>query len=106
MNIKLCLGTLALLPSLSFAQRSDIPRDRLYFAAQADGSPQVRGRTYKAEFGPGGATYIPYCGPQASTNHPLTFRLQSITAGAERVGFSDSVAAERQGEHVRYARGG
>jgi hypothetical protein len=83
-----------------------IPFDRLYFSTQADGSPLVHGRTYKAEFTPGGATYIPFCGSAAPRNHPLTFRIQDITSGGEPVAFADTVAAVRTGETVSYARGG
>jgi hypothetical protein len=82
-----------------------VPHDQLYFSDQEDGSPQVHGRTFKAEFTPGGATYIPFCGSAAPQNHPLTFRIDSIRAGNEPVGFSDSVVATRDGQTVSYARG-
>ena len=82
-----------------------IPLDRVYCAAQADGSPLARGRTYKAEFTPDGATYIPFCGSAAPRNHPLTFRIQGITSGGVQVAFADAVAAARTGETVSYARG-
>src|SRR5689334_10844378 len=36
-----------------------IPRDQLYFATSAEGAPQVRGRTYKAEFTADAASYTP-----------------------------------------------
>ncbi len=83
-----------------------IPRDQLYFATQADGSPMVHGRNYKAEFTPAGATFIPFFGSAAPHNHPLNFRIQGITAGSEQVQFSDATAATRSAETVSYARGG
>jgi hypothetical protein len=82
------------------------PHDQLYLSTQADGSPQVRGRTFKAEFTPAGATYIPFCGSAAPQSHPLTFRIESISSGGEPVAFADSVVAGLAGETVSYARGG
>ncbi len=82
------------------------PHDRLYLSAQPDGSPQVRGRTYKAEFTPSAATYIPFCGSEAPRSHPLSLRIESIRAGGAPVEFADSVVAGLEGTTVRYARGG
>ncbi len=85
--------------------RPRVPRDRLYLSAQPDGSPQVRGRTYKAEFTRAGASYIPFFGPAAAQNHPLGLRIASIRSGGEELGFDGSASATRDGSTVRYARG-
>ena len=82
-----------------------IPRDQLYFATGTDGAPQVRGRTYKAEFTAAAASYTPDCGSAAPRSHPLSFRIQSITAGGEPLAFATDVAAQRAGNSVSYARG-
>jgi len=81
------------------------PHDRLYFSTSEDGSPQVHGRTYKAEFTPAGASYIPFCGSAAEQNHPVTFRIDSIRAGTKRVRFSASDGATREQDIVSYVRG-
>ncbi len=82
------------------------PSDQLYLSAQEDSSPQVRARSFKAEFRADGATYIPFCGSAAPQNHPLSFRIQDIRAGEQPVAFSSSVLAGLQGRTVRYERGG
>ena len=87
--------------------RSDwrLPHDRLYLSRQPDGSPQARGRTYKAEFTPGAATYIPFCGSAAPSNHPLGFRIASIRSGAADVAFEAAAVAGLAGDRVSYERG-
>ena len=82
------------------------PHDRLYFGNSSDGSPSVHGRTFKAFFTPGGASFVPYFGSKAATNHPLSFRIQSIDVAGESIAFEDSVGATLAGDSVRYARGG
>ena len=82
-----------------------IPHDRLYSCVQADGSPQVRGGTYKAEFTPEGASYIPFLGSAARENHPLGFRLSSIRSGGAPVAFDAGAQAVQDGDRVRYERG-
>jgi hypothetical protein len=86
--------------------KSRVPHDQLYFATGSDGAPQVRGRTYKAEFAADAASYTPFCGSAAPRSHPLSFRIQSISAGGEPVAFATDVAAQRAGNSVGFARGG
>ena len=91
------------LAPLSGAYRFE--HDRLYVSNQPDGSPQARGRTFKAEFTPTGATYIPFCGSAAPTNHPLSFQIAGITSGGQPLAFENSIVAGIQGSSVSYARG-
>ncbi|MBK7643126.1 MAG: hypothetical protein IPJ19_08745 [Planctomycetes bacterium] len=94
-------------PALDTASASyRAPHDQLYISAQEDGSPQVRGRAYKAEFRADSATYIPFCGSQAPQNHPLAFRIESLTAGNEAIAFASDAVAGLEAQTVRYSRGG
>ena len=106
------LSALALLALPAGAQTAQpagnwhLPHDRLYSSAQPDGSPQVRGSRYKAEFTREGASYVPFLGSAARANHPLRLRLESIRSGGEAVSFDADVPATQSGDSVRYARGG
>ncbi|MCY2959569.1 MAG: hypothetical protein NTY35_05325 [Planctomycetota bacterium] len=79
--------------------------DRLYYTTQADGSTWVSGRTYKARFGPGGATYVPYLGSQAPRNFPLELSLASATVGGVEIPLAAAASAVREGDRVVIDRG-
>jgi hypothetical protein len=81
------------------------PRDELYFANEADGATWVRGRTYKARFGPGGATYIPYLGSRAPRNFPLELSLGNATVGGVQVDLAPALSAVREGDRIVIDRG-
>src|SRR5690349_10431277 len=57
--------------------------ERLYYDTAADGTVWVRGKTFKASFGPDGATYVPFLGSQAPRNFPVSLRVNSVTIGSE-----------------------
>jgi len=67
--------------------------DRVFVDRPGGEDVWARGRTYKASFGPGGAQYIPFLGPDAPRNHPVRFELESVTVGGE--GLPLSLASAR-----------
>lgn len=79
--------------------------DRLYYTTQADGSIWVSGQTYKARFGSGGATYVPFLGSHAPRNFPLELSLASAHAGEFEIPLAPAVSALRDGDRVVIDRG-
>ncbi len=80
-------------------------RKHVYHSAEDDGTPWVRGETYKARFGTEGASYIPFLGSAAPRNFPLDLHLASVSFGGEPQAFDAAAKAECSGESVRYERG-
>lgn len=66
----------------------------------------ARGATYKAGFSPGGALYAPDFGPRAPRAYPLALRLAHASAGGVALSFDEFAAPEREGDVVRFRRGG
>ena len=69
------------------------------------GSTVARGAEYKAEFGPSGATFVPFFGSAAPRNFPLTFAIDSVSVGGVEVAFESRAPAVRSGDEVRFERG-
>ena len=94
-----------------FDAREDRPRvaapklDRLYYTTQQDGSTWVSGRTYKARFGPGGATYVPFLGSQAPHNFPLEMSLASASVDGVEIPLAPATSVVRDGDRVVIHRG-
>jgi hypothetical protein len=76
------------------------------FTEPGDGLIWVHGATYKASFGASGVQYIPYLGPRAPRNYPVSFALQSIAVGGQPVEFASSVSASRTDRTIVLDRGG
>ncbi len=81
------------------------PIDRLHYSATADGTQWVLGATYKASFGPGGATYVPFLGSDAPRNFPLDLSLASATVDGTAIPLSAAESAVRDGNRVVIDRG-
>ena len=80
-------------------------RKQVYHSSEDDGTPWVRGETYKARFGSEGASYIPFLGSAAPRNFPLDLHLASVAIGGEPLAFDAAVPAKGEGETMRYERG-
>lgn len=79
--------------------------DQLLFDEPGDGSLWVRGATYKARFGPEGATIVPFFGVEAPRNFPLELRADNAFVGASRLETATPTGATRDGSTVRLDRG-
>ncbi|MBK7642294.1 MAG: hypothetical protein IPJ19_04480 [Planctomycetes bacterium] len=82
-----------------------IDTQRVHWDASNAGTLWARAEGYKASFDASGATYIPFLGSDAPQNYPVHFRLSSIRAGGEALGFDAEALPVRQGESVVYERG-
>lgn len=81
------------------------PLDRLYYTVQQDGTTWVSGRTYKAAFGAGGATYVPFLGSRAPRNFPLEISLASASVDGVELPLAPATTAVRDGDRVVIDRG-
>lgn len=81
------------------------PIDRLHYSSAADGTQWVLGASYKASFGPDGATYVPFLGSDAPRNFPLELSLASATVDGTAIPLAPAVAAVRDGDRVVIDRG-
>ncbi len=79
--------------------------DELRFSAEADGAIWVRGRTYKARFGPGGATYIPFLGSRAPRNFPVDLSLTAASVDGDPLALAPVERAVRDGDRIVIDRG-
>jgi hypothetical protein len=75
------------------------------FDVDETGTQWVRGATYKASFGPAGATYIPFLGSRAPRNYPVTMRVAGITAAGAAVEYDLGANALRDGTTISFDRG-
>lgn len=78
--------------------RSEILHD------EDNGSHWALGRTYKAHFGPDGATYIPFLGADVPRNFPVRMTVAGNRLGAAQVGLEAPVV-ERDAERISIDRG-
>ena len=78
---------------------------RVSFDTPGDGQLWARGATYKASFGPEGATYIPFLGSDAPKNYPVRMRLTAASLGGKELKLTESAAWTRDGEAVTLERG-
>jgi len=69
-----------------------------------DGRHWTVGATYKASFGPEGATFLPYFA-DAECNHPMTFAVRTATVGGQALPVHETTPT-RDGEMVTFAHGG
>jgi len=81
-------------------------RDAVLYEAPGDGSLWARGATYKAGFGTEGTLYVPFLGSDAPRVWPVAFRLESVSVGGLALAFDRAAAPVREGDVVRYERGG
>ena len=79
--------------------------DRLHYTTQLDGSTWVSGRTYKARFGSGGATYIPYLGSRAPRSFPLEMSLASASIDGVDIPLAPAECAVREENRIVIDRG-
>ncbi len=79
--------------------------DRVYYTTQLDGSTWASGKTYKARFGPGGATYVPFLGPEVPRSFPLEMSLASATVDGTAIPLEPAMSAVRDGDRVVIDRG-
>ncbi len=87
-------------------QRTPAPAiDRLHYSAESDGTQWVLGRTFKASFGRGGATYVPFLGSDAPRNFPLGLSLASASVDGVEIPLAPAASAVRDGDRVVIERG-
>ena len=77
-----------------------IDRSHVFVDEPGDGRIWARGANYKASFGDGGATFIPFLGSNAPRNFPVRFTLASVEVGGENLAFDAQGAVTRAGERV------
>lgn len=77
---------------------------RLLFDEPGDGNTWARSARWKASFGPGGVTYIPFFGSDAPRNYPVTLDLTRATLGDEELLLADRERS-RSGSTVTLDRG-
>ena len=82
-----------------------VDTERVYWDTDAQGALWARAEGYKASFDASGATYIPFLGSEAPQNYPVHFRVSSIRAGGEELGFEAAALPQRSGERISYERG-
>jgi hypothetical protein len=80
-------------------------RDQVCFDVERDGTIWARGATYKASFGPGGATYYPFFGADAPRNFPVELSLASARAGGAEFTLETATSASRDGMRIVIDRG-
>lgn len=98
-------GKLAGAPETPTFSAARDPRSHFQIDAPGDGRLWVYGGTYKASFGPEGATYIPAFGSAAPQNFPVTFRLDAVTSSGEALAFDGAAAPTLAGQRVTFERG-
>ncbi|MCP3914947.1 MAG: hypothetical protein GY711_05290 [bacterium] len=91
------------LPSLGGAP---IATGRLHVDEPGDGAVWARGDRYKARFQDGSTTYIPYLGPDAPRNFPVTLALQEVRVGEHALELAAASPARREGNSVRFQHPG
>jgi hypothetical protein len=94
------------LPEATDAIRPRLDPGVVYHQVAPDGSLWAHGATYKASFGPGGASYIPFLGSAAPTTYPVTFRLTGAEVGGTPILVETGSNATREGDTIRFDRGG
>jgi hypothetical protein len=77
----------------------------LYWDDDSQGTTWVRGRRFKASFGPDGATYYPLFGSQQPKHYPLQLSLASATSNGHSIPLAPITGAERDGDRVVIHRG-
>ncbi len=82
-------------------------RDRVDVDVLADGTIWVRGRTYKASFCGGGASYVPFLGSDAPRNFPLDLSVARVSVGGAELTFDADAPAvlEPGGTSIAFDRG-
>lgn len=88
-------------------KRCDLESERLElsYVDEDDGSTWVRGRGFKARFGPGGATYIPFFGSEAPRNYPLEISLAGVEADGAHVELEPATEVVRNADRFVIHRG-
>lgn len=87
------------------ARTSRAPLDRVHYTTQPDGTTWASGNTYKARFGPDGATYVPFLGGQAPRNFPLELSLDWAGVDGAEVTLTPAASAVRDGDRIVIDRG-
>src|SRR5688500_17953336 len=80
-------------------------RKEVRLDVEADGSIWARGATYKARFGPGGATYFPFFGSNAPRNFPVEPSLASASIDGAELPLAPARGAVRVGQRITITRG-
>jgi hypothetical protein len=88
------------------AKPPKIDRERVDLAQPGDGRIWAHGSSWKASFGPEGATFIPFFGSDAPANFPIGFAIDSITSGGDPVGFNAQATATVSNQRISFDRGG
>lgn len=79
--------------------------ERTWWDTSTPGEVWVRGRTFKASFGPRGVRYFPFVGGQAPRSVPLALALKEVAVGGERLALDASARPVRDGDAVTFGRG-
>lgn len=70
-----------------------------------DGTLWAYGGTYKASFGPSGASYVPFLGSSAPRNFPVTFRMRDVSVAGEPLAVDLAATPRFDGATAVYDRG-
>lgn len=81
-------------------------RERVEYDDQGELGLWARGASYKTGFGRDGTIYAPFLGSRAPRCYPVTFRLAQASVAGAPIAFDAQAAPVREGDVVRYQRGG
>lgn len=87
------------------AVRSAVDRTRVYVSTSDDGRIWAHGASWKASYGPEGATHIPFFGSDAPRNFPVSFAIAGIDSGGAALPFVGDATPRSEGTRVAFDRG-
>lgn len=93
-------------PAVVVALATDLGLPNVWLDEPGDGRIWVRGRDYKASFGHGQFTFVPFLGADAPRNHPLVLQLVDARCGARPLPLRADEPARRHGQRCWFDRGG
>jgi hypothetical protein len=94
----------AMQPNLPPGALAELGR-RLYFDEPGDGHVWARSARWKASFGPGGFTYIPFFGSDAPQSFPVDFTLERVSVAGDDLPLEGQSAPSLDGQTVALERG-
>jgi hypothetical protein len=94
----------AMQPDLPPGALAELGR-RLYFDEPGDGHVWARSARWKASFGPGGFTYVPFFGSDAPQSFPVDFTLERVSVAGDDLPLEGQSAPSLDGQTVALERG-
>jgi len=92
-------------PRPDFARLGTFVPDRAFHVTDPEGTPWVRGTTYRARFGTDGTSYLPALASNPTRTSPVSFRLSQVEIGGATLEYDSSAPALRNADRITYQRG-